>query len=100
LLDAVKKPLEGKRVVVTRATDQAHELAHSLEALGAEVLLLPTVSFAAGEDSQALDAAIRSLAEFDWILFTSQNAVRFFCQRVHRLDLQAAALQNPRPWVA
>jgi uroporphyrinogen-III synthase len=99
-LDAVKKPLDGKRVVVTRATGQAHELAHSLEALGAEVLLLPTVSFAAVEDSRALDAAIRSLAEFDWILLTSQNAVRFFCQRIHRLELQVAALQNPRPLVA
>ena len=66
-------------MVVTRATEQAHELAHSLTALGAEVLLLPTVSFAAVENSQALDAALRRLAEFDWILFTSQNAVRFFC---------------------
>ena len=67
-------------MVVTRATEQAHELAHSLEALGAEVVLLPTVSFAAVENSQALDAALRRLAEFDWILFSSQNAVRFFCQ--------------------
>ena len=69
-------------MVVTRATEQAHELAHSLEALGADVLLLPTVSFAAVEDSQSLDAALRGLAEFDWILFTSQNAVRFFCPEV------------------
>jgi uroporphyrinogen-III synthase len=99
-LDAVKKPLAGKRVVVTRATDQAHELAHSLEALGAEVVLLPTVSFAAVENSQALDAALRRLAEFDWILFTSQNAVRFFCQRIHGLDMKVAAFQNPRPLVA
>jgi uroporphyrinogen-III synthase len=100
LLDAVKKPLAGKRVVVTRATGQAHQLAHSLEALGAEVLLLPTVSFAPMEDSQALDAALRHLAEFDWILFTSQNAVRFVCQRIHELDLPVAALQSPRPLVA
>jgi uroporphyrinogen III methyltransferase / synthase len=87
-------------VVVTRATEQAHELAHSLEALGADVLLLPTVSFAAVEDSQSLDAEVRRLAEFDWILFTSQNAVRFFCQRIHELGLHVAALQTPRPLVA
>jgi uroporphyrinogen-III synthase len=99
-LDAVKKPLAGRRVVVTRATEQAHELAHSLTALGAEVVLLPTVSFVAVEDSQALDAALRRLAEFDWILFTSQNAVRFFCGRIHGLGLQVTALQNPRPLVA
>jgi uroporphyrinogen-III synthase len=99
-LDAAKKPLAGKRVVVTRATEQAHELAHSLIALGAEVLLLPTVSFAAVEDSRALDAALRGLAEFDWILFTSRNAVRFFCRRIGELGLEAAALQVPRPLVA
>lgn len=87
-------------MVVTRATEQAHELAHSLEALGADVLLLPTVSFAAVEDSQSLDAALRGLAEFDWILFTSQNAVRFFCLRIHGLGLNVAALQAPRPLVA
>jgi uroporphyrinogen III methyltransferase/synthase len=99
-LDADKKPLAGKRVVVTRATEQAHELARSLEALGAEVVLLPTVSFAAVENSQALEAAIRSLTEFDWILFTSQNAVRFFCQRIRETNLQVAGLQKPRPMVA
>ena len=99
-MQAVKNPLAGKRVVVTRATDQAHELAHSLEALGAEVLLLPTVSFAAVDDSRPLDRAIRSLAEFGWILFTSQNAVRFFCQRIRELDGNVASLQKPRPMVA
>lgn len=86
--------------MVTRAAEQAHALAHSLEALGAEVVLLPTVSFAAAENSQALDAALRRLAEFDWILFTSQNAVRFFCQRIRELGLQMASLQKPRPMVA
>ncbi|MGB8542463.1 MAG: uroporphyrinogen-III synthase [Candidatus Acidiferrales bacterium] len=85
---------------MTRATEQAHELAHSLEALGAEVVLLPTVSFAAVENSQALDAALQNLAEFDWILFTSQNAVRFFSRRIRELNLQVAGLQEPRPMVA
>jgi uroporphyrinogen-III synthase len=99
-LDADKRPLTRKRVVVTRATEQAHELAHSLEALGAEVVLLPTVSFAAVENSQALDAALRSIAEFDWILFTSQNAVRFFCQRIRELELNVASFERPRPLVA
>lgn len=87
-------------MVVTRATEQAHELAHSLEALGGDVLLLPTVSFAAVEDSQAFDAVLRRVAEFDWILFTSQNAVRFFCRRIRELGLSVAALQARRPLVA
>jgi len=87
-------------VVVTRATDQAHELAHSLKALGAEVVLLPTVSFSAVQDSRALDAELLRLPEFDWILFTSRNAVRFFCRRIRELELNVAALQTPRPLIA
>ena len=90
----------GKRIVVTRATDQAHELQHSLEAKGAEVLLLPTVSFAPATDHASLDAAIQHVAEFDWILFTSQNAVRFFSLRARGLGLRPGAIQNPRPLVA
>ena len=68
-------------MVVTRAREQAGELAARLEQLGAEVLLLPTVSFASPEDPSSLDAAIARLSEFDWIFFTSSNAVRFFARR-------------------
>ena len=70
------EPLAGKRVVVTRAEEQSQELVDALENLGAEVLLMPTVSFAPPEDSTELDAALRSKKDLDWILFTSQNAVR------------------------
>lgn len=76
------KPLAGKRVVVTRAAEQSAELVAALERLGAEVLLMPTVEFAPPEDSSALDAAMADLSNFDRILFTSQNAVRFFVKRL------------------
>lgn len=85
-------PLAGKRIVVTRAAEQAGELIRALEALGAEVLLLPTVGFAAAEDPAELDAAFARIAEFDWILFTSQNAVRFFCRRWIETGRERAAL--------
>jgi uroporphyrinogen III methyltransferase / synthase len=94
------KPLRGKRIVVTRAPAQAQELIHALESLGAEVLLLPTVSFAPPEDLRELDRALERLQEFDWILFTSQNAVRFFCRRSRELDQSGSKLQLPRPLVA
>ena len=81
------RPLDGKRIVVTRAVEQARGLRDRLEKLGATVLLLPAVSFSEPVDSTALDRAIRSLDEFDWILFTSANAVRFFashCRKIGR----------------
>ncbi len=80
-------PLARKRIVVTRAPEQAEDLAHQLERLGAEVLLLPAVAFAGPEDPGPLDRAIESLGDFDWVLFTSQNAVRFFAQRCRALGL-------------
>lgn len=69
-------------MVVTRAPDQAGELTARLQELGAEVLLLPLVSFGDPEDTASLDAALGGLAEFDWVLLTSQNAARFFAKRL------------------
>jgi uroporphyrinogen-III synthase len=79
------KPLEGKRVVVTRAPEQAAGLARALEDLGAEVIFLPAIQFAEPEDYAALDQAIASLAQVDWLIFTSGNAVRFFARRAAAL---------------
>jgi uroporphyrinogen III methyltransferase/synthase len=84
-------PLEGRCIVITRAPEQAGELVAQLRDLGAEVLLLPTVSFAPAQDWAPLDAAIRQLASFDWVLLTSQNAVRYFFERCGELGVDAGA---------
>ncbi len=97
MADAKQLPLAGKRVVVTRAPEQAGELVRQLAQLGAEVLLLPSVSFADLLDSEPLDGAIELLPHFDWLLFTSQNAVRFFAKRCRELGRVPAA---GRPLVA
>ncbi len=70
--------LHGKHIVVTRAIEQARGMKNLLEKRGATVLLFPAVSFSEPADVTALDRAIGSLDTFDWILFTSANAVRFF----------------------
>ena len=72
------RPLEGKRIVVTRAPEQSRELLARLKTWARRCLLFPAVSFSEPIDTAALDRAIRSLDEFDWIVFTSANAVRFF----------------------
>src|ERR1700733_9554191 len=81
------KPLAGKCIVITRAREQSAALAEALERYGAEVLFLPTVAFVPAKDTQPLDAVIKELDQFDWILFTSQHAVRFFSQRRRELGL-------------
>ena len=99
-LDRASQPLAGKRIVVTRAPEQAGELIRELERLGAEVLILPTVSFAPPSDWQPVDSALRVICEFDWILLTSQNAVRFLAQRVSELKLDSKVLEAEKPSIA
>jgi len=75
------KPLAGKRVVVTRACDQAAEFVAQLESYGAQVLLLPAIRIAPPENLAALDRAVLELDTFDWLIFTSRNAVKFLASR-------------------
>jgi uroporphyrinogen III methyltransferase/synthase len=79
------QPLAGRRIVVTRAPEQAEELIRRLENAGAQVLLLPMVRFAALDDTSELNSVIAGLGEFDWVIFTSANAVRFFLVRCREL---------------
>lgn len=81
------KPLAGKRIVVTRAPEQAAEFVAELEALGARVLLLPMITFAEPEDVAPLDNAITKLDKFDWVIFTSRNAVKYIVGRMKSLRI-------------
>jgi uroporphyrinogen III methyltransferase/synthase len=86
-----RRPLFGRRVVVTRARTQAGELSAELERLGAEVHEFPTIDIRPPEDYGPLDAAIRELDSFGWIVFTSVNGVDAFLERLrhHGLDIRA-----------
>lgn len=79
--------MAGLRIVVTRAPEQADALTRMLRERGAEVILLPAVAFAPPADWAPLDAAIRGLETYDWLLLTSQNAVRFFAERCRELGV-------------
>jgi uroporphyrinogen III methyltransferase/synthase len=74
------KPLYGKRVVVTRAREQASELKRMLEDSGAQVLQFPTIEIAPPESWESLDRVIAS--KYDWIIFTSVNGVHHWFARV------------------
>jgi uroporphyrinogen-III synthase len=86
--------LAGRRIVVTRAAEQSRELTARLTELGAIVISLPAISFADPVDFAPLDAAISELAEFDWLLFTSANAVRFFARRCRVLGVEPRSAQS------
>lgn len=91
-----KKPLLGRRVVVTRAREQASGLAHRLAQLGAEVIQFPTIEIRDLEDVTPLDAAIAGLAAYDWLIFTSVNGVRHFWRRLAAAGKDSRALAGLR----
>jgi uroporphyrinogen III methyltransferase/synthase len=80
-----RKPLFGRRIVITRPRPRAAEFAELLEASGAEVVPFPTIETTAPPSLVALDDAIRRAGEFDWVVFTSANGVRVFCERLQML---------------
>lgn len=82
------KPLENKRILITRPRAQAADLCDKLAALGAEPIVFPTIEIAPLEDSSALDEAIRNLAQYQWIIFTSVNGVKAFWERLNPTGLK------------
>jgi len=91
-----KRPLCGKKIVVTRAAEQAGEFSAKLAARGATVLECPTIRLVEPESWQLLDLAIRELPGYDWLVLTSVNAVRYFFRRLDTLGLDARALAGCR----
>jgi len=88
-----RRPLFGKRIVVTRARSQAASLSERLRAAGAEVLEMPATQIQPA-DSKELESAVERLGEYGWVIFTSQNAVRFFWNALRSLSLDARALAH------
>jgi uroporphyrinogen III methyltransferase/synthase len=78
------KPLFGRSVVVTRAREQASDFADILAEQGANVIQFPTIACVAPDDWTELDAAVDRIGDFDWIVFTSVNGVKFFLDRVRQ----------------
>jgi uroporphyrinogen-III synthase len=83
-------PLAGRRILITRAPQQASELADRLSTLGATPVLIPTIEIGPPTSFAALDAAVAALADFDLVAFTSANAVRAFQERTAALGIAAA----------
>ncbi len=86
-----QRPLFGKRIVVTRAREQASELRTRLEQLGAEVIELPSIAL------QPVDFDLPALEDLEWLVFTSANGVdAFFDGGLAPAGLDARALANTR----
>ncbi len=90
------RPLLGKTFLVTRATEQAGELARLLNSQGCSVLECPTIQIVPAESLAELDSALINLGAFDWVVFTSQNTVTHFFNRLATLGCDNQALSTCR----
>jgi uroporphyrinogen-III synthase len=75
------------RVLVTRPRGQASALAERLEAVGATPILIPTIEIAPPSSYRSLDSALAALRSYDWLIFTSANAVAIFAERARSMGL-------------
>jgi uroporphyrinogen III methyltransferase/synthase len=85
-------PLFGKRVLVTRAGEQAESFARALLARGAEPIVAPAIAIVAPDDASAAERSLDELASFAWIVFTSSNGVDAFFDRLGARGRDARAL--------
>lgn len=89
-----RRPLFGKRIVVTRATEQARGFLEEMSGLGAECIRFPTIEVAPPESWDPLDHAVRSLENYQWMLFTSVNGVKYFFERLSLTGKDARDLKG------
>jgi uroporphyrinogen III methyltransferase / synthase len=90
-----ERPLEGRRIVVTRPRPQAQELASALEVLGASVQVSPLVATGAVADPSVLEEAVRDLDGYDWVVLTSATGVDAIGERAPETKLVRVAAVGP-----
>ncbi len=90
-----KRPLFGKRIVVTRTREQASELIAGLEEAGADCLEYSTIHIEPVDSYEVLDSELDRLKEYHWILFSSINGIRYFFKRLFARGMDARDLKGP-----
>jgi uroporphyrinogen III methyltransferase/synthase len=93
---AISKPLLNLKILVACSAKKMVELVSGLEAMGGTVLPLPLIDVQEIKDKQPLDAALASLKEYAWILFTSAHGVAFFVERWIETENRVSAQAMPK----
>ncbi len=91
-----KRPLFGKRIVVTRTREQAGGLSRELAGLGADVIELPTIRIEPPDDRQGFADTVTHAHEYDWLVFSSPNGVERFFDGFFSVFEDARTLGNPK----
>lgn len=89
------RPLFGRKILVTRTREHASDLVSRLEEQGASCVEFATINIAPVESYEVLDSQLRDVANIDWLVFTSINAVRYFFDRLYHLKMDGRDLKGP-----
>jgi uroporphyrinogen-III synthase len=89
-----ERPLDGWRILVSRAKTQACALSDSLRELGAQVLEIPFIEIRPPRSYKALDDSIKLVGEYDWLILTSVNGVSAMFDRMAALNVPTSALER------
>jgi uroporphyrinogen-III synthase len=89
-----EEPLSGWRILTTRASKQSGGLAAPLREMGAEVIEIPTIEIKQPSSYKALDAALKNIAKYDWLILTSVNGVEALFARLKKLRITPAKLAH------
>ena len=79
-----KRPLFGKKIIVTRSREQASDFSVLLEKYGAEPIEFPTIETVPPKDWKEVDRTIKNLSKYDWAIFTSVNGVKYLIERLKK----------------
>ena len=91
-----RRPLFGRRVLVTRTREQAGRLSALLAGQGAESIECPAIAIAPPESPDDLDRALDALESYDWVIFTSVNGVDRFFARLDERGRDVRSLHRAR----
>lgn len=91
-----KKPLFGKRILVTRARSQSSVLSEKIQELGGEALEFPVIRITPPKEQEKFDEALQLLPKYDWVVFTSANGVKHFFKRLNELKIDIRQMSKAR----
>ncbi|MDH4320544.1 MAG: uroporphyrinogen-III C-methyltransferase [Desulfobulbaceae bacterium] len=91
-----KRPLFNKRILVTRTREQASELVRLLEDQGADCVEGATIAMEPPDSWDELDAALARISDYQWLVFSSINAIRYFFGRLREKGMDSRDLRGPK----
>jgi uroporphyrinogen-III synthase len=95
-LASASRPLDGRRIVLTRPGAQVADFQIRVAALGGRPLVAPAIAIVPPESWTVVDAALRRFGTYDWVAFTSANAVRALAERSEAIGIERGVLCHAR----